>query len=274
MFLLNRVLEERCTTTGYSGIYVARSKNGVDGWRIEKEPILAHGLREWRYEQWGCEDARVVRLDGEDGWHITYTAYSPAGAAVGLARTKDFASAERVGLIFSPNNKDAALFPCRFDGRWAVLHRPDAGGGIENIWAAFSPDLIHWGEPHCVLPEGLGPAWDAQKVGTGPPPIRTKQGWLLLYHGVKFYAGQHAYRVGVALLDPDKPHKLIARASRNVFKAMAIYEMAGLVPNVVFPTGLLLRGDELWMYYGAADTCVCLATARLADVLATLEPVE
>jgi predicted GH43/DUF377 family glycosyl hydrolase len=88
------------------------------------------------------------------------------------------------------------------------------------------------------------------------------------------YAGQYVYRVGVAMLDKEKPHKMIARSPRNIFKAMAIYEMAGLVSNVVFPTGLLLRGDELWMYYGAADTCVCLATARLADVLATLESVD
>jgi len=87
------------------------------------------------------------------------------------------------------------------------------------------------------------------------------------------YAGQYVYRVGVALLDEKRPHKLIARSPCNVFKAMAMYEMAGLVSNVVFPTGLLLRGEELWMYYGAADTCVCLATAKLADVLATLEPV-
>jgi len=260
--------------TGYSSIYVARSRNGVDGWRIEKEPILAHGLPEWRYEQWGCEDARVVRLEEEKCWYITYTAYSLAGPAVGLARTTDLVTAERVGLIFSPNNKDAALFPRRFDGRWAVLHRPDAGGGVENIWIAFSPDLVHWGEPHCVLPEGPGPAWDAQKVGAGPPPLLTKDGWLLLYHGVKLYAGQYVYRVGVALLDEKRPHKLLARSPCNIFKAMAIYEMAGLVSNVVFPTGLLLRGDELWMYYGAADTCVCLATAKLADVLATLEPLE
>ncbi|HUS47912.1 MAG TPA: glycosidase, partial [Phycisphaerae bacterium] len=175
-----------------------------------------------------------------------------------------------------PNNKDSALFPQRFKGRWAVMHRPDAGGGMENIWLAYSPDLIHWGEPHCVLQEGHGPAWDAVRVGTGPPPLLTDLGWLLLYHGVKMYAGQLAYRVGVAVLDKDKPHKLIARSPYNIFKAVEIYEMAGLVPNVVFPTGMLLRGDELWIYYGAADTCVCLATVKLKDVLNTLvsEPVN
>mgnify|MGYP001183201499 CR=1 FL=1 len=258
-------------TSGFSDIYVARSRNGVDDWRIEPEPLLRHGLPEWRYEQWGCEDARVTRLEEEKCWYITYTAYSQFGAAVGLARSCDLRSVERLGLIFSPNNKDACLFPRKFDGHWATLHRPDAGGGIENIWTASSPDLVHWGNPHCVLSEGPGPSWDNVKVGAGPPPILTDRGWLLLYHGVKMYAGQMAYRVGAALLDRDHPHRILARSQRCLFKATELYEQSGLVPNVVFPTGLLLRGEELWMYYGAADTVVCLATVRLRDLLDILE---
>ncbi|HUW58885.1 MAG TPA: glycosidase [Planctomycetota bacterium] len=257
-------------TSGYSSIYVARSANGVTDWRIRPEPLLRCGQPRWPYERWGCEDPRVTYIADQKSWYITYTAYSGTGAAVGLARTKDFVKAERIGLIFSPNNKDAALFPEKFKHRWAVLHRPEAGG-VENIWIAYSPDLIHWGEPHCVLPEGRGPAWDAVKVGAGPPPIPTEHGWLLLYHGVKRYAGQLVYRVGAALLDRKRPHRLIARSHECIFKATALYETTGLVPNVVFPTGLVQRGDELWMYYGAADTCVCLATVRLQDVLDTLE---
>ncbi|UCC31353.1 MAG: hypothetical protein JSU86_03570 [Phycisphaerales bacterium] len=254
---------------GYSSIYVARSRDGVTGWQIESEPILRYGQDRWRYEMWGCEDARVTYLPEEKRWYITYTAYSPRGAAVAIARSDDLVKAERIGLVFSPNNKDAALFPRRFDGRWAVLHRPDAGG-IEHIWSAYSPDLVHWGEPHCVVPEGEGAAWDAVKVGAGPPPILTEHGWLLIYHGVKGYGGHLIYRVGVALLDKEKPYRMIARSANWVFQAEAPYELSGLVPNVVFPTGLLVRGDELWLYYGAADTYVCLATAKLADVLGTL----
>jgi len=258
-------------TSGFSSIHVARSRDGVENWRIDPNPLLKYGEPDWRYEQWGCEDARVTYLPEQNGWYITYTAYSPAGAAVGLAWTRDFTRAERIGLILSPSNKDAVLFPVRFAGRWAVLHRPEVCGGIENIWLAYSPDLIHWGEPHCVLPEGTGPAWDAVKVGAGPPPILTDRGWLLLYHGVKYYAGQMAYRVGGVLLDRDRPNKVLARSRRCLFKPAAIYEQSGLVANVVFPTGLLLRGDELWMYYGAADTRICLATAKLADILDALE---
>jgi predicted GH43/DUF377 family glycosyl hydrolase len=209
-------------------------------------------------------------MDDAQRWYITYTAYSPAGPAVALAHSSDLETADRVGLIFSPNNKDAALFPQRFDGRWAVLHRPNAGG-IENIWSAYSPDFVHWGEPHCVLTEGGGAAWDAFKVGAGPPPILTDQGWLLIYHGVKTYGGRLVYRVGIALLDHDTPHKLLHRARHWIFQAEAPYELSGLVPNVVFPSGVLVRGDELWMYYGAADTYVCLATAKLKDVLAAAD---
>lgn len=255
---------------GYSNIHVARSRNGIDGWQIETEPILRYGTEGHMYERWGCEDARVTWLAEEKRWYITYTAYSPMGAAVALARSDDLATVERMGLIFSPNNKDAALFPEKLDGdRWAVMHRPDAGG-IEHIWLAYSPDLLHWGDPHCVLREGPGAAWDAVKVGAGPPPILTKHGWLLIYHGVKAYGGLLVYRTGVALLDRNQPHKIVARLPNWLFQAEAPYEVTGHVPNVVFPTGVLLRGDELWIYYGAADTHTCLVTAKLDDVLDVL----
>jgi predicted GH43/DUF377 family glycosyl hydrolase len=258
---------------GRSSIHVARSADGVTDWQVEREPLLGYGDPRWRYETWGCEDARVTYIAEHECWYITYTAYSSNGASVGLARTKDFAAVERIGLIFSPNNKDAALFPQRINGKWMVLHRPDAGG-MENIWIASSPDFVNWGEPHCVLEEGSGADWDAVKVGAGPPPLLTDRGWLVLYHGVKVYGSQLVYRVGAAMLEKDRPHKVMARTPRSIFKATEIYEQAGLIPNVVFPTGLVMRADELWLYYGAADTCVCLATAKLADVLETLEPVS
>ena len=260
-------------SSGHSSVHVARSSDGVTGWRVETEPILRFGEPDYRYEMWGCEDPRVTYIREEKQWYITYTGYSPAGAAVALARSRDLVTAERVGLIFSPNNKDAVLFPECFDGRYAVLHRPDAGG-IEHIWSAYSPDLVHWGEPHCVLPEGGGPAWDGVKVGAGPPPLATEYGWLLIYHGVKAYGGNFVYRAGLALLDRKRPHKVLARSPGFVFQAEEPYELNGLVPSVVFPTGLLLRNNELWMYYGAGDNCVCLATASLKDVLAMLDAPE
>ena len=251
---------------GFSSIFVARSEDGISGWKISRKPLLKRGEKGMRYEEWGCEDPRVTFIADENTWYITYTAYSPAGAAVGLARTRDFETAERIGLIFSPSNKDCVLFPVRFNGLWAALHRPDAGV-LENIWIAYSPDLIYWGAPHVVLLEGTGAAWDAVKVGSGPPPLETEDGWLLLYHGAKYYAGMLVYRVGAALLDRHRPNRVKKRSPKSIFLSSEIYEESGLAPGTVFPTGLLLRGDELWMYYGAADSSVCLARAKLKDVL-------
>jgi beta-1,4-mannooligosaccharide/beta-1,4-mannosyl-N-acetylglucosamine phosphorylase len=255
---------------GFSNIHVARSRNGVTDWRVEPEPILRYGQEQWRYETWGCEDARVTYMQEEGCWYITYTAYSPLGPTVALAKTVDFTKADRIALLGSSNDKDGVLFPQRFGGRWAMLHRQDAAG-TQHIWSAYSPDLLHWGEPHCVLVEGVGAAWDGLKVGAGPPPIRTDKGWLLLYHGVKAYGGHLIYRVGVAMLDLEVPYKVLARSPNWIFQAEEPYELSGFVPNVVFPTGVVLRGDEIWMYYGATDCYVCLAIAKLDDVLATLE---
>jgi len=255
---------------GFSNIHVARSRNGVNAWRVETEPLLRHGEEGWDYEEYGCEDARVTYVVEEGCWYITYVAYSSMGPAVGIARTNDFVKAERICLLGSTNDKDGVLFPRKFAGRWAILHRPDAGGG-EHIWSAYSPDLIHWGEPHCVLRKGPGPTWDGVKVGAGPPPILTDNGWLMIFHGVKAYGGRLIYRAGAVLLDADTPHKVLARSKGAVFQAEAPYELSGTVPNVVFPTGAIVHGDELWMYYGAADTYVCLATAKLADIIAVLD---
>jgi predicted GH43/DUF377 family glycosyl hydrolase len=212
-------------------------------------------------------------MEEDECWYITYVAYSDMGPAVGIARTTDLQSVERLSLLGATNDKDGVLFPGKFDGEYAILHRPDAGG-YQHIWSARSADLRRWGDPHCVFREGYGPTWDAVKVGAGPPPIRTDEGWLLIYHGVKGYGGGLVYRVGLALLDPQTPHKVLARTPGSIFEAEAPYEVTGIVPNVIFPTGAILRGDEVWMYYGAADRCIGLARANLSDLMALLEPVE
>jgi predicted GH43/DUF377 family glycosyl hydrolase len=267
--LLLRVEDVR----GYSNIHVARSRDGITDWRIERQPLLDYGRPELPYEKWGCEDARVTYVADHKKWYITYVGYSSMGARVRLASTQDFTNAERLGGLGSTNDKDAALFPRQIDGRWAVLHRPEAGGR-EHIWISYSEDMIHWGETQCLLLEGEGPAWDRLRIGAGPPPVETTAGWLLIYHGVKAYAGRLVYRAGAALLDKNKPQHLLARSPGWVFQAEEPYELTGLIGNVVFPAGAILRGEDLWMYYGAADSCVCLATAKVTDLLNLLVPVE
>lgn len=255
---------------GFSKLHTARSKNGVTDWDISDTPLLAYGLPEFHYEELGCEDARITYMPEDQRYYICYVAYSSLGPAVGLAYTTDFVHAERVGLIFGPNNKDAAMFPEKIDGRYHMLHRP-AAGTIEHIWSASSPDLVDWGMPHVVIAERGGPWWDGVKVGAGPPPLKTERGWLLAYHGVKYYGSYMIYRMGLALLDLEKPHKTLVRVPGWVFEPEAPYEVTGITPNIIFPCGWITRGDEIWMYYGAADTCVCLATAKIQDLMNALD---
>ncbi len=253
--------------TGVSHIHVARSANGVDGWRVDERPLLEADLPGHPFEEWGCEDPRVAEI-GPRKWIIAYTAYSRYGPAVALATTEDFVAVNRLGIVLSPTNKDATLFPERFDGLWILLHRP-VTGGQEHIWYACSPEsLSHWSWPGMLLPQRGGPWWDSLRVGVGAPPLRTDQGWLLIYHGVKEMAGRPIYRLGLALLEMENPRKVLARAARWAFAPQTDYEQRGLVPGVVYTCGALLRGDEVWMYYGAADTVIGLAIAKTSDLLA------
>lgn len=256
---------------GRSCLYVAWSKDGVNDWHVEKEPFLAPGDPEHPHEELGCEDPRLTYIEELDEWVIAYVAASRVGPGVALAQTKDFRRATRIGLVFPPPNKDAALFPRRINGKWMMLHRP-VSGSIEHVWLAESPDLIHWGHSQIVLQERGGTWWDGAKIGAGPPPIETPEGWLLIYHGVKIIAGAMSYRLGVALLDLDDPTRVVARCQYPVFGPIADYERIGNGFNIVFPCGALVRENnegekEVWLYYGAADTCVALAIARLNDLI-------
>ncbi|MEN6415864.1 MAG: glycosidase [Armatimonadota bacterium] len=260
--LLLRVDSKR----GISHIRVARSSNGVDKWRIDPDPLLEPRLTDHPYEEWGCEDPRVTQIAPEK-WLIAYVAYSRYGPSVALATTEDFRSVTRLGIVLAPTNKDATLFPRKFDGQWIMLHRP-VTGDQEHIWyASASGNLTHWGHPGVLMPQNGGPWWDALRIGVGAPPLLTDQGWLLIYHGVKELGSRPVYRLGLALLDLDDPRKVLARTSDWVFAPEVDYEQHGLVPGVVFTCGTICRGDEVWMYYGAADTVIGLATAKVSDLL-------
>ena len=266
--LLARVEDRR----GISHLSVARSPNGVGDWTIDPEPLLApDGSVD---EQWGFEDPRVVWVAELERWMITCTAYGPAGPAVYLAATEDFVSVERYGIVRHPEDKNAAMFPDRIDGRWVLLHRPKTqfGGGHGEIALSRSDDLLSWSTRETVLSPREGAWWDSLRIGLGPPPLRTEHGWLLVYHGVKQTVSGDIYRVGLALLDLDEPAHVLRRLPSWILSPTAPYERTGDIPNVVFPCGLLHdeATDELRLYYGAADTSICLASARLSDVLDAL----
>jgi beta-1,2-mannobiose phosphorylase / 1,2-beta-oligomannan phosphorylase len=273
--LLARVEDRR----GISHLTVAHSADGVDGWSIQPEPLLAadDGVAS---EQWGFEDPRTVWVDELGRFVITCTAYGPAGPAVFLATTEDFSSVERYGIVRHPEDKNAALLPHRIDGRWVLLHRPKTqfGGAHGEIVLSRSADLVSWSAPEQVLQPRPGAWWDSLRIGLGPPPLRTEHGWLLVYHGVKDTVAGEVYRVGLVLLDLHEPTRVLRRLPTWILAPVAPYERTGDVPNVVFPCGLLHDSvsDEIRLYYGAADSSICLATARLDRLLDALlaAPVE
>lgn len=267
--LLMRVEDRR----GLSHLTAARSRDGVSGWSIDSKPTLAPDPDHHPEELWGVEDPRVTRLDDLKLWVVVYTSYSSGGPLVSLATTKDFRTFDRKGVVMPPEDKDAALFPAQFDGRWAMLHRPVSSFANvgAHIWISFSPDMRHWGDHQILLPARRGGWWDANKIGLSPPPLRTEKGWLILYHGVRMTAAGCIYRLGLALLDLDDPRKVIARSDEWIFEPEEPYEVSGDVDKVVFPCGWVADGDEVRIYYGAADRSIALAFARISDLLGWLE---
>ena len=267
------VLVRAESLTGVSHITVARSEDGVGDWTIDPEPLLAPapGVES---EQWGFEDPRVVFVPEHDRWVITCTAYGPAGPAVFLATTTDFVRVKRHGIVRQADDKNAALLPARIDGKWILFHRPktELSSSDGDILLSRSPDLHNWSAPEQVMQPRAGAWWDSLRIGLGPPPLRTDHGWLLIYHGVKGMVGGPIYRVGLALLDLEEPTRVLRRLPGWVLGPRAPYERIGDVPNVVFPCGLVHdeASGDVRLYYGAADTSVCVATAQLDDLLAAV----
>lgn len=255
---------------GLSHLGVARSADGLGGWSVAHEPLLApsDGIES---EQWGFEDPRTVWAPELERWLITCTAYGPSGPAVYLATTTDFRSVERAGIVCQPENKNAAVLPERVDGKWILFHRPmtSYGGSRGEIVLSRSDDLENWSAPEHVMGPRDGAWWDSLRIGIGPPPLRTEHGWLIVYHGVKETVAGTIYRVGLALTALNDPARVLHRAPEWVLGPSAPYELMGDIPNTVFPCGLVHDAStgEVRLYYGAADTTICLAIAQLDDLL-------
>jgi predicted GH43/DUF377 family glycosyl hydrolase len=185
---------------GFSHITTATSRDGFSNWVVSESPLLAASDKHPE-EEWGVEDPRVTRIDELDSWLISYTAYGPGGPAVSLAMTKDFVEVRRLGLVMAPENKNASFLPRRVAGQWILFHRPVspmAGGG--DIWLSRSTDLKSWTAPEAVLSRRVGGWWDSARIGMGPPPIETTDGWLVVYHGVRKTVAGELYRVGLRFL--------------------------------------------------------------------------
>ncbi|MGB6043068.1 MAG: glycoside hydrolase family 130 protein [Pirellulales bacterium] len=253
--------------TFLSHLRVIRSRDGrsvdsVDGARFEP-------LAEW--EEFGVEDPRITRIG--DTFYVTYVAVSRHGAVTALASTTDFETFRRHGIIFPPDNKDVVLFPEQIGGDYVALHRPISAAPFTapEMWLARSSDLLHWGQ-HDPLACSAS-AWETDRVGAGPPPIRTRQGWLEIYHGsqrsgVPGKVG--AYSAGALLLDIEDPARVIGRSSEALLKPEAEYDREGFVPNVVFPTGLVEQDDTYLLFYGAADTYTAVVELSREEIISSL----
>jgi predicted GH43/DUF377 family glycosyl hydrolase len=266
--LLVRVEDRR----GHSHLSAARSKNGIDGWEIDPQPTLFPDVQNFPEELWGIEDPRITFIPELNRYAVVYTSYSRGGPGVSLAMTENFVDFERYGAILPPEDKDAALLPRRINGQWVMIHRPVGSIGA-HIWLSYSNDLVHWGGHKMMLEARRGAWWDADKIGLCSPAIETPEGWLIIYHGVRKSCAGCLYRLGLALFDLNHPDVCTKRSDEWVFGPEEPYERFGDVGNVVFPCGFVVDpdGDRLRIYYGAADTYVALANAKISEMLGFLE---
>ena len=252
--------------TGKSHLTKAWSEDGYR-FRVEEKPWICptDNPDTEIYERYGVEDPRITRMG--DDYYIAYTAYGPYGPRAAIGKTRDFEHFERIALITEVDNKDVVLFPEKIKGKFVLIDRPGGFGGKRgDIWIKESPDLIHWGRSRVLL--AAEPGWGGFKLGVSAPPLKTDSGWLVFYHGVRSTPAGNLYRIGAMLLDLDNPKKVIANTPHFIFGPEEVYERTGDVPNVVFPCGLIPEEDgSVKLYYGAADTHIALAEARLDDII-------
>ena len=247
--------------TTLSHLRLASSEDGIN-FTVEPGPTL-QGYGE--LESFGIEDCRVTELDGQ--FMLTYTAVSPSGIGVGLITTTDWKEFTRHGMIFSPSNKDAAIFERKVGNDYVAFHRPtNVYIGGPYMWVARSPDMIHWGQHKCIAWTRPG-MWDCQRIGAGASPIWTEKGWLAIYHGAN---DQPRYCLGALLLDLEDPSKVIARSYDPIMEPDAPYEQTGFFGNVVFTNGHVVDGDTITMYYGASDEVICGAYLSIEEILISL----
>lgn len=259
--VINYKGQDYLTTLSY--LRIVFSDDGVRFYEDSKyPPVFGRGF----YESFGIEDCRVATMD--DGYYLTFTEVSPVAVGVGMMHTRDFRHFTHEGMIFPPHNKDCALFEEKIDGRYYALHRPSSPElGGNYMWIAESPDRIHWGRHKCVATTRKG-FFDSARLGAGASPIRTDEGWLVIYHGAD---SSNRYCLGAMLLDLKDPSRVLARSSEPIMEPVAPYEQTGFFGNVVFTNGQIVDGDTVHIYYGASDEVICKADFSIKEILAMLK---
>jgi predicted GH43/DUF377 family glycosyl hydrolase len=250
---------------GCSAIYYAQSDNGMH-FEVANKPLISPAgkgaLHE--YEAMGILDPRITYNDKT--YYIIYLGKSRNGFVLCLAKTKDFKSVEKLGIISEPDTKAGALFPTKLNGMYARLERPNSGG---SIWISYSRDLLAWGQSEAVL-SPRGGFWDSDHIGASAPPIEIEQGWLMFYYGVKRTSAGTLTRIGAAILDKNNPTKVLERSNIPVLSPRELYERVGDINNYIFSCGAILEDkNRIKLYYGGSDNCLCLGTTTLEEIIKT-----
>ncbi|MEX0330063.1 MAG: glycoside hydrolase family 130 protein [Puniceicoccaceae bacterium] len=242
---------------------IARSKDGINFDIADSPCMTADNM----VEMYGIEDPRITEIAGT--YYINYSAISPVtGVTTCLASTKDFKTFERHGIIFTPDNKDIAIFPGKINGKYYALHRPaSAEYEFRDIWIAESSDLIHWGKHRSII-QTRPDYWDNGRIGCSAVPFLTDAGWIEVYHGS---SKDNRYCLGISIHDKDDPSWVLARSEVPLMEPETDYELNGFFGNVIFNCGVLFEDDVVKIYYGAADEVICYAEISLDGILESVK---
>jgi len=247
--------------TGRSSLVIAESKDGYN-FKVSSKPILTPEDHKdfYDYVKWGIEDTRITQI--ENKFYLTYTGFSKFQPLIMLSETSNFVDFKIHGPISEPSNKDCAIFPEKINGYYWKVDRPSAEKR-RDIWINRSPDIIHWGG-HKVLLEPEQGTWETDRIGSSSNPIKTREGWLMLYHGVR----SSIYKLGVILLDLEKPWIVIGKSKEPILSPDYDYERIGDVNNVIFSNGWILEDNgDIKIYYSGADLNICLAETNIEYLL-------
>lgn len=251
---------------GIPMIYFGKSKDGIK-WEIEKEPVVFKDEAGNSFMPRYAYDPRLVKV--EDTYYIIWCT-DLYGAAIGLAKTKDFKNFTRIENPFLPFNRNAVLFPRKINGNYMMLSRPSDSGHTPfgDIFLSESPDLTYWGKHRHVMGTSKN-WWEGVKIGAGAAPIEIEEGWLLFYHGTSSTCSGYVYSIGAAILDKDQPSVVKYRCKNFLLTPEMEYEERGFVPNVCFPCAALCddKTGRIALYYGAADTYVALAFTKIDELI-------
>ena len=258
---------------------MAESTDGIS-FSVENKIVYFKGIENVNDNIYHIYDARISNIDGN--YYIMFAMDMDNGCQLGLGTTKDFKEFDFLGIVSTDDIRNGVLFPEKINGKFMRMDRPNkarhsngtTSGSV--IWLSESDDLLHW-KPVAPLIEGRFHYWD-EFIGSGPPPVKTHRGWLHIYHGVAGHFGSsNIYQAGALLLDLNNPAKVLSRSWCNILEPRELYELIGQVPNVVFPSGIIVKeydadgfakdDSEVFIYYGAADTCVGLAVSTISELI-------